>query len=162
MLLGKECCDENLSWIAYHGSQHIQEKYADLSVLLPLFREDSKSAAMIKHGMDVVKQAVSHLNSQQTWVRAFEQPLFAIAKQVQRNWKELYEQDFAVVMGALHIEMVALKTLGNSFLTQCMYLFYHIYQKCEISLKVNMKKGIVQANIILSRIQFVKLPYCKQ
>ena len=63
MLPGEEYRDENLSWSAYHASQCIQEKDADLSVLIPLFREDSKLAAMIKHGMDVVKQAVSHLNS---------------------------------------------------------------------------------------------------
>ena len=72
-------------WSACHASQCIQEKDADLSVLMPLFREDSKSAAIIKHGRDVVKQAVSHLNSQQTLVIAFNQPLFAIVKQVQWN-----------------------------------------------------------------------------
>ena len=113
-------------WSACHASQFIQEKDASLSVLMPLFREDSKSTVMIKHGMDVVNQAVSHLNSQQTPVIAFGQPLFAIVKHVQWNWKELYEQDFVVMMGALHIEMVALKTLGNSLFTQCMCLFYHI------------------------------------
>ena len=33
---------------------------------------------------------------------------------MQWNWKELYEQVFVVMMGALHIEMAALKTLGPS------------------------------------------------
>ena len=125
-------------WSARHASQCTQEKDADLSVLMPLFREDSKSAAVIKHGMDVVKQAASHLNSQQTLVIAFDQPLFATVKQVQSYWKELYEQDFVVMMGALHIEMVAYKTLGNSLFVQCMSLFYPIYQKNGINSK-NLK-----------------------
>ena len=78
---------------------------------MALFREDSKSAAMIKHGMDVMKQAVSHINSQQTPVITFDQHIFVIAKQVQWNRRELYEKDFVVMMGALHIEMAALKTV---------------------------------------------------
>ena len=118
MFLGEEYHDENLSWFTYHASQCIQEKHADLSVLMHLFREDSRSAAMIKDEMDVMKQAVLHLNSQQTPVIAFDQPLFAIAKQVQWNWKELYEQDLVVMMGALNMEMAALKTLVNSLFTQ--------------------------------------------
>ena len=72
MLLGEEYRDENWSWSAYHASQCIQEKDADFKVLMPFFRENSKSAAMIKYEMDVVKQAVSHLNSQQTPVIAFD------------------------------------------------------------------------------------------
>ena len=108
-------------WSARHASQCIQEKDADLSVLMPLFREDS-----------------SHLNSQQTQVIAFDQSLFATVKQVQSYWKELYEQDFVVMMGALHIEMVAYKTLGNSLFIQCMSLFYHICQKNGINSK-NLK-----------------------
>ena len=51
---------------------------SDLSVLLPFFREDCKSSTMTKHGMHVVKEAVSHLNNQQTPVIAFDQPLSAI------------------------------------------------------------------------------------
>ena len=78
-------------WSACHASQFIQEKDAGLSVLMPLFREDSESAVMIKHGIDVVNQPVSQLNSQQTPIIAFDQSLYAIVKHVQWNWKELYE-----------------------------------------------------------------------
>ena len=138
MLLGEEYHDENLSWLTYQAFQCIQKKDVDLSILMPLFWKDSKLAAIIKHGTDIVKQAISHLNRQETPVTSFERPIFAIAKQVQWNWKELYEQDFVVMMGALHTEMAALKALGNSLFTQCMCLFYHIYQKSGISLK-NLK-----------------------
>ena len=106
---------KNLSWSAYHADKAATGKNeGDISALLPLFREDSKSIAMVKHGMDVVKQAVSHLNGNQTPVIAFDQPLYALAKQVQWNWKEEYgEEMFVVMMGALHIEMAALKTIGK-------------------------------------------------
>ncbi|KAJ8385807.1 hypothetical protein AAFF_G00181630 [Aldrovandia affinis] len=69
---------------------------------------------MIRHSMDVVKNAVEHLNPGQTPVVTFDQPLFALAKQIQWKWPESYGEDQIVVMfGGLHIEMVALKTLGD-------------------------------------------------
>ena len=44
----------------------------------------------------------------------FEQPLYALAKKVQWNWKDTYgETQFVVMMGSLHIEMTTLKTLGD-------------------------------------------------
>ena len=64
MLLGEEYRDKNLSWPAYHAFQCIQQKDVDLSLLMPLFREDSKSAPIAKHGMYVLKQPLPHLNSQ--------------------------------------------------------------------------------------------------
>ena len=61
-------------------------------------------------------KVVSHINGNQTPVIAFDQPLYAIAKQVQWNCKDNYrEEHFLVMMGALHIEIEALKTLGISF-----------------------------------------------
>ena len=61
--------------------------------------------------MDVVKQAVDHVNPGQTPVIAYDQPLYA--KQIQWNWPDVYvEEKFVIMMGALHIEMAALKTLG--------------------------------------------------
>ena len=69
---------------------------------------------MIRHGMDVTKLAVAHVNKGQTPVIAFDQPLYALAKQVQWNWKDHYGEDkFVVIMGPIHIEMAALKTLGD-------------------------------------------------
>jgi len=81
--------------------------------LLPLFLENAHTVAMIRHSMDVVKNAVEHLNPGQTPVVTFDQTLFALAKQIQWKWPESYGEDQTVVMfGGLHIEMAALKTLG--------------------------------------------------
>ncbi|KAG1692634.1 Lysosome membrane protein 2 [Nymphon striatum] len=64
--------------------------------------------------MDVVKNAVEHLNPGQTPVVTFDQPLFALAKQIQWKWPASYGEDqLVVVFGGLHIEMAALRTLGD-------------------------------------------------
>ena len=55
---------ENLSWAAYHASQSTNEKqYPDSSALLPVWKDDSKSPAMIKHSLDIVMDAVAYLNT---------------------------------------------------------------------------------------------------
>ena len=69
---------------------------------------------MIKHSFCVVKSATQHLNPGQTPVLTFDQPLYAIAKQIQWAWPNDYGEDkFVIMMGGLHIEMAALKTLGD-------------------------------------------------
>jgi hypothetical protein len=106
---------ENTSWAAYHASQQPPEDHAICpSALLPLFLESAHTVAMIKHSMDVIWNAVEHLNPGQTPVIAFDQPLYALAKQIQWKWPEKYGEDkFVIMFGGLHIEMAALKTIGD-------------------------------------------------
>ena len=62
----------------------------------------------------MVKSAVEHLNAGQTPVLTFDQPLYALAKQIQWKWPEKYGENISVRMfGGLHIEMAALKTIGD-------------------------------------------------
>ena len=113
MMTGGDTKASNISWSSYHAKNQNDEKEVDISVLLPLFREGSKSAAIIRHAMGGVKQAVNHVNSNQTPVIALDQPLYAIAKQIQWNWSDIYgEEEIVTMMGAFHIEIAALKTLG--------------------------------------------------
>jgi len=64
--------------------------------------------------MDFMKKAVEHLNPRQTPVVTFDQPLFALAKQIQWKLPKSYGEDhIAVMFGGLHIEMAALKTLED-------------------------------------------------
>ena len=50
----------------------------------------------------------------QTPVVTLDQPLFAVAKQIQRQWPETFGEDkYIVILGGLHIEMAAFKTIGN-------------------------------------------------
>lgn len=72
-----------VSWSAFHARRQPEKDFApSLSALLPLFEDDSKSVAMIKHSMDVIKSTVQVLNPGQTPVIAFDQPLYAVAKLV--------------------------------------------------------------------------------
>ena len=87
--------DLHISWAAYHSRRQQLEETpilgpAAVSALLPLFPNDSKSVAMIRHSMNVVKKAVAVLNPGQIPVITFDQPLFKIAKQIQWMWPEEY------------------------------------------------------------------------
>ena len=104
-----------VSWSGYHASlQEPNDILLTPTALLPLFKESAHTVAMIRHSMDVVRNAVEHLNPDQTPVITFDQPLFALGKQIQWKWPDQYGEDNLVVMfGGLHIELAALKTLGN-------------------------------------------------
>ena len=81
---------------------------------MPIWREDSKSPAMIKHALDVIKNAIAYLNPGQVPVVAFDQPLYSIAKQLQWYYSDHYGITiFVIMMGALHIKMSFLGALGD-------------------------------------------------
>ena len=93
-----------VSWAAYHSRRREQAATPD----------DSKSVAMIRHSMNVVKKAVTIVNPGQTQVIACDQPLFKIAKQIQWMWPEEYEEEsFVMMLGCLHIKMALLKACGD-------------------------------------------------
>ena len=106
----------HVSWAAFHANRLPQDKSSplDISSLLPLFQEQAKSAAMIRHSMDVVRKAVHFLNPGQVPVIACDQPLFSLAKQIQWTWPDSHGESHLVVMfGGLHIELAALKSIGQ-------------------------------------------------
>ena len=107
--------NSNISWAAYHANQQpTQDNPPSITAMLPLFHEDSKSVAMIRHSMDVIKQAVQELNPAQVPVITLDQPLYTIAKRIQWNWPGNYgENHFVIVLGGLHIEMAGLKVIGD-------------------------------------------------
>ena len=103
-----------VSWSAYHGErqQHVNTRCQ--SSLLPLFAECAHSLAMIKHAITVVMKAVEHLNPGQTAVIAFDQPLFALAKEIQwRHPDTMGEDKLVIMLGGLHIELAVLKAIGS-------------------------------------------------
>ena len=67
-----------------------------ITVLPPLFPDDSKSVTMIRNAMDVIHQAIQQLNPGQVPVVTADQPLFAIAKHIQQfmakiTWSSSWE-----------------------------------------------------------------------
>ena len=78
-----------------------------------MFVENANSFAMIAHSMRVVKSTVEHVNPSQTPVIALDQPLFALAKQIQWTIAEFSEANLVVMLGGLYKEMASLKMLGK-------------------------------------------------
>ena len=116
-LLGKEnvIVEEKIVWSAYHSaSQPLVKDPPAVSAFFPFFYEKAATPAMIKHGMDVLKEAITSLNPSQIPVIALDQPLFALAKMVQWKWPDTHGEDKYVVMfGGLHMEMALWNTLGD-------------------------------------------------
>ena len=103
-----------VSWSTYHGEwqQHVNTRCQ--SSLLPLLAECAHSLAMIKHAITVVMKAVEHLIPGQTAVIAFDQPLFALAKDIQwRHPDTMGEDKLVIMLGGLHIELAVLKAVGS-------------------------------------------------
>ena len=115
-LLGAELgSTDAIAWAAYHASMQPQVKDTPaLCALLPLFYEKSATPAMIKHGMDVERQAIQFLNPGQIPITSFDQPLFALATFVQWKWPDTHGEKVHVIMiGGLHTEMALWNTLGD-------------------------------------------------
>ena len=86
---------------------------AVLNSLLPLFLENAHSVAMIKHSIDVINAAVQHLKPGQVTVISADQPLYAMAKQIQWTWSYTHGEDsFVIMFGGLHIEMAVLTVIA--------------------------------------------------
>lgn len=107
--------EDFISWSAYHASKQSLEIRPSCPIaLLPLFTEPAASVAMIAHSMKLVDAVVQHLNTGQIPIVTMDQPLFGIAKQIQWAWPDVFGEDkFVVLMGGLHIEMNAVKLLGD-------------------------------------------------
>lgn len=118
LVTGQETVDKNIpvSWAAFdsHQPSCAPPSSVAISALLPLFPDQAKSIAMIRHAMAVIKLSVEQLNPGQVPVIAFDQPLFAVAKEIQWLWPSDYgEKKFVIVFGGLHIEMAYLKVIGD-------------------------------------------------
>jgi len=105
----------SLNWSAYHASKKPGRKLEKTGIdVLPMFSYPANTVAMMIHSMDVIREVTEHLNQGQITVVGADQPLYAIMKQIQCVLPEEYGQrKFFIMLGGLHIEMTALKTLGQ-------------------------------------------------
>ena len=74
----------NITWSAHHAEKNAGLDF-DVSItsLLPLLRDEAHSVATVRHCMDKVKDAIAYLNPNQVPVITADQPIYALAKQVQ-------------------------------------------------------------------------------
>ena len=104
-----------ITWSTYHASKiRGLDFHPDISALLPLLPEQAHLVATMKHAMQKVKETASYLRPDQITVVTVDQPLFAVAKQIQWQWLETVGEDkFIVILDGLHIVMASFKTIGN-------------------------------------------------
>ena len=103
------------SWAAYHARVlSVGQNSTSVNTLLPLFRDAAHSPAMICHAMKVAISATNTLSPGQIPVLTLDQPLYAIAKNIQWNRPAYFgENHLLIMLGGLHTEMAAIKTLGD-------------------------------------------------
>lgn len=58
---------------------------------------------MIKHALIITKNAIQQLNQQHVPGIAMDQPMYAIAMQIQWTWPHLGKESFVAILGGLHI-----------------------------------------------------------
>jgi hypothetical protein len=116
-LICKEKLEEKdyVTWAVFHASRQQQVPHpVALNALMPLFYENAHTVAMVKHGMEVIRKAIHHVNVGQIPVMAVDQPLYSLAKQIQMSWPDTHGEDkYLVMLGGLHIEMAAFRALGT-------------------------------------------------
>ena len=84
------------------------------SMALALLHQNAHFIAMIRHSMNIIRNAVENINNGQGSVIISDQPLYTIAKQIQWKWPEIYsEEEFVIMLGGMHIENAALSTVGD-------------------------------------------------
>lgn len=99
--------DEVITWSGYNSRLMSEDSLKPPAVIgvLPLFPEKAASASMIKHAMHLTMEGTQFLNPGQTSVLGADQPIYAIAKQLQWTFPDILGEDKLVLMlGALHIE----------------------------------------------------------
>ena len=74
----------NLTWSAHHAPCNRSPEFeVSITSLLPLLRDQAHSVATIRHVMQKVQDAVAFLNPGHAPVITADQPIYALAKQVQ-------------------------------------------------------------------------------
>ena len=93
------CATDNASWAAYYASRQENPPIGQTNVSLFLFfHEKSNSVAIISHIMNNNAAATQFLNPVQTPVITMDQLLYALAKQLQWQFPNLYREDKYVII----------------------------------------------------------------
>ena len=102
---------DKISWSAHFATlQDASRMPPAISGLMPLFRYNVHSLALVKHDMDVIAEDTKYVNHGKVPVLTVYQPLFAIAKKIPWSWPDVYgDSKYVVMMGGLHNE-TALQT----------------------------------------------------
>ena len=101
----------SITWTVHHATQKRGKPFeVSISLLLPLIRDQAHSVATTKHAMEKIRDTVAFLNPGQTPVLVADQPLHALAYQIQ--WKSY--TDSLVVAGSNLMLVMLSKLLFNT------------------------------------------------
>lgn len=90
---------ESISWSAYNSRSCADiSSFKSTSAMLPLIKDNVNSPSVVRHTMDIVISTTQKINPGQTPVWTGDQPVYAIAKELQWLYPEKYGEDKLVVM----------------------------------------------------------------
>ena len=117
-VLQQEVLPENevITWSGFNSRNMSDDALKPPAVtgVFPLFPDKAASPSMIKHAMQLTMQGTEFLNPGQTGVLGADQPIYAIAKQLQWTFPDtLGEDKIVLMMGALHIEDKVHQMIGK-------------------------------------------------
>eukprot|EP00732_Lithocolla_globosa_P005625 Lithocolla_globosa_v1_NODE_5933_length_1161_cov_5.328210.p1 type:complete len:339 gc:universal NODE_5933_length_1161_cov_5.328210:1076-60(-) len=106
---------DHICWAAHHSFLQPEPTHLPANIgVLPMFREKAATFSMVKHGMIVISNSIKFVNPGQIPVMQVDQPIFAIAMEVQWTYNEILGEDkFVVTFGRLHLEKAFLSVLGD-------------------------------------------------
>ena len=79
---------------------------------MPLLLENAHATALLSRVMNLVKEAVEHLNPNQTPVLTMDQLLFTIAKEILWLWLNSFGKNkYVIMIGGLNVELATFKSL---------------------------------------------------
>ena len=107
--------DETMSWAAYHATKQSIPEEPECGVTLTF------AASLLWPSQTSFYDSSLHGRHQDSrWYPeplehpTVDQPLYTLVKQIQWRWPETHGEDhFVILFGGLHIEMAALRTLGD-------------------------------------------------
>ena len=106
---------QNHAWSSYHASQKRGSiNICVVDTILPLIREKVHTLATQYHCMNIISKTISVINPNQTPVDTCDQPVYALTKQTQWRYPELFgNSKYFSLFGGLHIEKALLIVHGE-------------------------------------------------
>ena len=101
-----------ITWEVHHATQKRGKPFkVGILSLLPLIGDQAHSVATFKHATEKIRDTVAFLNPGQTPALAADQPLYALAKQIQ--WQS-YTDSLVVAGSNLMLVIMLFKLLFNT------------------------------------------------
>ena len=89
----------NITWSSHYADKKRGPAFQTcISVLMSLLRDQAHSVATVRHVLDKIRDAVRLLNPRQVPVITADQPIYATAKQIQWQWRDIYSESHFLIM----------------------------------------------------------------